>query len=187
MNLINKLIVEEIINKKDADLYEYSFNILKSYIFFIIIIVIANIFTKKFETTIVFLIIFISLRKYCGGFHFNRKSTCFIFSIILTLLVPIISSQILISNQYIILLLQLFISVILIFFPIIEIPQKNLSYIEKKYYKLRSIKILIILFMINCVCLLFDFYKISIIFLISILITFLSVLFGYLKYMHISR
>ena len=75
----------------------------------------------------------------------------------------------------------------LIFFPIIEIPQKNLTTDEKKHYKVASIKILIILLIINCICLLFYFYKICIIFLISLLVTFLSVLFGFLKYMRIKN
>lgn len=186
MNLINKLVTKRIINKEDTDLYEYSFNILKSYIFFAMIVVLGNLFTKNFGTTILFLIIFFSLRKYCGGFHFNHKLTCYAFSIILTLLVPVISNHIFIARLHII-LLQLFISVMLIFFPIIEIPQKNLTTDEKKHYKVASIKILIILLIINCICLLFYFYKICIIFLISLLVTFLSVLFGFLKYMRIKN
>ena len=91
MNLIDKLITRGIIRKEDTDLYEYSINILKSYIFFTIIIILANLFTKNFKSTILFLIIFFSLRKYCGGFHFDHKLTCFLFSVVLTILIPIIS------------------------------------------------------------------------------------------------
>lgn len=186
MNLIDKLITRGIIKKEDTDLYEYSINILKSYIFFTIIIILANLFTKNFKSTILFLIIFFSLRKYCGGFHFDHKLTCFLFSVVLTILIPIISNYLFMSSLNII-FLQLVISILLICFPIIEIPQKKLIDTEKKHYKLVSIKILFTLFIVNICCLYFKFYKISIIFLISIILSFFSVLFGYFKYMRITK
>lgn len=182
MILINKLVNKGIINEEDKDLYKYSFNILKGYIFFAIIVILGNLFTKNFKETSLFLLVFFSLRRHCGGFHFDNKITCMIFSIILTLLIPIIINHIFLTHLQII-LLQLLISMILMIFPIIEIPQKSLTTIEKIQYKITSIKFLLLLLFVNCICFIHSFYKISAVLLFSLLVTFLSVLVGYFKYM----
>lgn len=183
MKLIDKLVDKNIIKRKDTDLYEYSINILRNYIFFSIIIILGNLFTKNYFTTILFLFLFFSLRKYCGGLHFNHKSICLVFSIIVTLTVPILSNHVFIPSLHIV-LLQLILTIILILFPVIEIPQKHITYEENKYYKSVSINLLICIFVINCVCLIFNLYKISNIILFSIVLTLFSVFFGYLKYMN---
>lgn len=134
MGLIDKLISLQIIKKENQDLYEYSLKILKGYIFFLIILILINIYTKNYLLTIVYLICFFSLRRYTGGFHLERKFKCLLFSIFLSVMIPFISEYIFLDKDLLI-YVQFIVSLIIVFFPIIDSPQKYVSKLEKKYYK----------------------------------------------------
>ncbi|WP_296877205.1 accessory gene regulator B family protein [Thomasclavelia sp.] len=178
MGLIDKLISLQIIKKENQDLYEYSLKILKGYIFFLIILILINIYTKNYLLTIVYLICFFSLRRYTGGFHLERKFKCLLFSIFLSVMIPFISEYIFLGKDLLI-YVQFIVSLIIVFFPIIDSPQKYVSELEKKYYKKRVLLVLGLYFFIN---LLFDLKKYSIMILFAIITSFFSILFGFIKY-----
>lgn len=178
MGLIDKLISLQIIKKENQDLYEYSLKILKGYIFFLIILILINIYTKNYLLTIVYLICFFSLRRYTGGFHLERKFKCLLFSIFLSVMIPFISEYIFLDKDLLI-YVQFIVSLIIVFFPIIDSPQKYVSELEKKYYKKRVLLVLGLYFFIN---LLFDLKKYSIMILFAIITSFFSILFGFIKY-----
>lgn len=178
MGLIDKLISLQIIKKENQDLYEYSLKILKGYIFFLIILILINIYTRNYLLTIVYLICFFSLRRYTGGFHLERKFKCLLFSIFLSVMIPFISEYIFLGKDLLI-YVQFIVSLIIVFFPIIDSPQKYVSELEKKYYKKRVLLVLGLYFFIN---LLFDLKKYSIMILFAIITSFFSILFGFIKY-----
>lgn len=181
MKLIDKFIKLRIIDKKDIDLYEYSIGILKNYIFFSIIILSCNFFTGDFDTTIIFLIIFFSIRKYYGGLHMENSTVCLFLSVLLTLIIPYLST-IIYFHPISIIVMQIIISIFLIALPIIDTPQKTVSESRKKSYKNHSIYLLFFYIFLNILFVCFGFKNISMILLLSIFTSYLSVLLGYLKY-----
>lgn len=181
MKLVDKLVYLQIINKEDTDIYEYSVNILKSYIFFSLIIIVANYFTSNYITTIVFLSLFFSLRRYCGGLHLEKTSTCMIFSIVLTLTVPCLCSFFYIYPIQLI-FLQIIFSFLLFLMPIIDTPQKTVTDCSKKKYKKISIYIILFYLFLNIISIYLNLEKISMIILLTIICSYISVFLGYIKY-----
>lgn len=78
--VINQLIKNKIIEKEDADLYRYGFRHL--------FIILAHILTYAFFAVlfqqlgflVVFLLCFIPLRSYAGGYHASSQLACFLAS-----------------------------------------------------------------------------------------------------------
>lgn len=70
------------IEKDDLPIYKYAFAALLNSIFQVIIISILGIFFGVIEETIAFLVVFISTRRYLGGYHANTKLRCLVLSLI---------------------------------------------------------------------------------------------------------
>lgn len=181
MKIVDKLIQLDLIEKKDADLYEYSSNILKDYIFFSVLILIINIFTKNLLSTIIFLFFFFNLRRFCGGIHFDNSKTCLVFSVVVIIILPLISIKIQLSFFWVI-LMQLIFSFILYFFPVVDSPNKFLdSKIKKIYMKYFRINLLIYM-LITLLTLYFNYDNLSKTILLVVIFTFFSNIFGWIKY-----
>lgn len=89
MKILDKLVDLNLIEKKDTDLYEYSIAIIKSYFFFSVAVIAINIFlTHNYFLTIFYLLLLFNLRRFCGGLHFERKELCYIFSVVITIIIP---------------------------------------------------------------------------------------------------
>lgn len=181
MKLVSNLISLEIVKKEDTDLYEYSIILLRNYIFFSLLVILFNLFTRNFITTSLFLLIFFSLRKFSGGFHLESKTICLLFSVFLTLFIPYLAKLLYLTDFWL-LGTQLVISIIIGMFPIIETPQKYISSIEKKTYKRKVLLVLFFIFLLNIVFTLFKMLEYSMIVLLTLLLSLLSVVFGFLKY-----
>ncbi len=124
-----------IINSRQSDVYIYGFEIMISGIINIIIgLTLGIIFSQVFES-ILFLIAFIFMRKYCGGYHADTYFKCnsiFLFHIFIVM-------SILKINFHYSLMLHSIIGLICITINIIFAPVDNqykpLNYEEKNKYK----------------------------------------------------
>lgn len=181
MKLITKLVDLQIIDKKDTDLYEYSINILKGYIFFGFVILLFNLYTKEYKETFLFLLLFFSFRRYCGGLHLNNSLACIFFSIILTITIPFLCSNYSFS-PIVIICLQIMLSVFLYFFPIVDNPKKSVTNNQKIIYKKYSRLLIISCFIVNILLIYFNRMEISMTILSTVCVTCISVAFGYIKY-----
>ena len=97
MQTLKKKVYSFLINQgvnPELDIFNYGFNVSIKYFIFLIIALPLSLVFHCFKETIIFLITFISLRQYLGGFHFNNSNTCMFFSIIVTLLIPLLSNNI---------------------------------------------------------------------------------------------
>lgn len=121
MKLVERFVALNLVEEKDTDLYEYSINILRGYIFFVILVFIGNIFTMNLVETIVFLFLFFNLRRFCGGVHLQNSFFCLILSTLIVLIIPEFSKQLSISYEFGI-FLQLLFSIFIYFIPTIETP-----------------------------------------------------------------
>lgn len=74
----NLLIRHRVIEKNQKDIYYYGFELMISTSFAIISILLMSFFLQKSEISIVFLLCFISIRLFSGGFHADTYGKCFL-------------------------------------------------------------------------------------------------------------
>lgn len=181
MNLINELVEKQIINKEDIDLYEYSLSQTQVYIFFITCVFVVNVFTKEFFATTFFMILFLNLRRYCGGIHLKNQNSCLMLSVCVTCGIPILCKYIYLKYDEII-VIQIIISMIISILPIIDHPNKRLTNNEKKKFKRKAMIQLVYYLLITLLLLLFKQIELGKIVLSAIGVTLISAVVG--KIMH---
>lgn len=141
LTLINRNIIEE----EDKEIYSYGFNqILFIMLNFITILIIGILFNMLFET-IIFIITYIPIRIYTGGYHARTQTKCYIFSVFMLILALYIIKLKLMSNILIIILLSITFSIIILSLAPVEDKNKILDEKEIKIYKKRAIKNLVII------------------------------------------
>lgn len=79
--------VRRIINEEDIEVYEYGINILLTGIVNMVSIIIIGILCGKVIECICFMIMFIPLRQYVGGYHSATPKRCFTCTLMMILIV----------------------------------------------------------------------------------------------------
>lgn len=139
-NKVYNLLISNNINI-DRDVFDYGFLILKTYIKYLLVVIPLSIFFNLFFQLICFIIVFIPLRRYIGGYHLDSMKACFIASVLITFFIIFFSTHI----GYI----PLFIKIVVMFITIfttyhigaMDHPNKRISLEEKKNYTSKAIKI----------------------------------------------
>ena len=180
---MNKFIYKVLIKNNiilDEDVFYYGWSILKQYFIFFLITIPISIYCGIIFETLSFLAIYIPLRRYIGGFHFNRKYVCTIVSSIVTIFASFVSGKLQCNYMLITLTNLLLITATYLIDPVDHV-NKRLSSREKDIYKKKSIKIEIFYFFL--VIFLFSFYQFNFINLIFIAecITLISITSAYFK------
>ena len=133
-----------IILEDDKEIYEYGFEVIISSIFSIVLSMIIGIIANRFIDTIVFLLIYCSLRREAGGFHASTHFRCtisFVFILCLTLYITSISEVLEVVINFAPLLVVCFI-VFLIFSPV-ENGEVKFNRKVKNHMKYRANALLI--------------------------------------------
>jgi accessory gene regulator B len=89
--LCNKAIAVKAIESEEKDLYMYGFGLLISSIYTWGTFIILGLFFDSLLAAICFMLLFIPLRIFCGGFHRESYSKCYTSSLFLFLSIFIIS------------------------------------------------------------------------------------------------
>lgn len=79
--IINQLIINQLINEDDKELYEYCMIITFEKILGFSVILLFAIKYELFAETLIFIIFFSNIRKHTNGLHFSNFATCFFTSI----------------------------------------------------------------------------------------------------------
>lgn len=138
-----------IINKTEVELYSYGFRQMFMILLSIITIIVVGFLFKNVKGSILFSLFFIPIRCYAGGFHCENYFKCYLFSVILTIIVLMaVENQFYLSNMKLIALISYI--VVFLFAPI-EDKNRILSENEKKKYKSMAYKILGLYLIINIV------------------------------------
>lgn len=115
----------------DKDIYDYGFTTLYNYsIFMLIIIPISICFHVLFET-IIFIITFLPIRRFLGGFHFNKNYLCLFFSVIIPITFGKIAQYYIIRNIFLIIAICTLIILITFKSEVKDHPNKRISVEEK--------------------------------------------------------
>ena len=127
------LISQEVIDKDEFDIYVYGYETALSGIIDFLMISIIGWFTHQLHSTLVFFVMFVSIRLYVGGYHAKTYFQCKIMFISIYLLVIFLSNLYLPIVGIVIALVSYLITVIC--FAPIENINKPLDDSEKKKYR----------------------------------------------------
>ncbi|BCJ92457.1 accessory gene regulator [Anaerocolumna cellulosilytica] len=133
------------IQHEDKEIYVYGFEILFSNIVNFILIMVMGLLLKQFHHALLFYIVFVVTRSYCGGYHASTYMKCNI-TFVGTFIVTVIASNMIyptISFVYLIVFLAIYVGCVLEYAPIDNV-HKRLTEEEKGRY--RKISILISVF-----------------------------------------
>ena len=76
VKITDKLVLKKIVSDDMADIYIYGFELLISFFFSTIGVLIIGIILGRFLQTLMFLATFILLRSFTGGYHANTYAVC---------------------------------------------------------------------------------------------------------------
>ena len=125
----------------DDDDFEYGFTILSNYLIFAMII--FPFILSDFLNTILFLIFYLHLKQYTGGFHFSSAKLCMITSVLLTAIIPKVA-KLFVFNNILIALTCVIISIVIHFIKTEDHPNKILSVQEINFFTKKSIRTIFI-------------------------------------------
>lgn len=131
------LVSQKIISDCDMDVYAYGLALLLSFFFNTVIMFVIGIITHRLVETILFLIVFVILRSFSGGYHADTFLKCMIITFSTYALVISLSA---VKVSLIVYLAILFVGffIVLIKAPI-EHPNKEISVRDKKHHKITSV------------------------------------------------
>ena len=134
------LVRSGIIKEDDADVYIYGINQIMSYVFNVSSsLIIGLIFGVTFEI-IIFMAAYIPLRMFAGGYHAKTPLRCYIFSVIMLIIVSIGMKYLCPADWVYYAVLAVSVVVILALSPV-EDKNKPLDEIEYRVYKKRTMLI----------------------------------------------
>ena len=153
-NIVNKLIEYNLIKSEDKEIYTYG---IKQMLFLILniltILILGIVFNKAFEF-ILFMLTYIPIRIYAGGYHAKNHIRCYIFLILICIIY--ILNIVLHINSVITTFFVIIPSIIIFVLAPIEDINKSLDNEEKIIYIKRTIRNLIVIISIYFVSLYFN-------------------------------
>lgn len=118
----------------DSDVFSYGYTTFITYFAYIILVLPIMAILGKFIEVLIFLIFYIPLRRYIGGYHFDSTILCLIFSVIFSIFIPYFASWIG-HIQFSIRFFSVILIIILTFLiKAVDHPNKRLNVKEKLIY-----------------------------------------------------
>lgn len=145
------LLKNSIIDSEKLDIYIYGFEIIISSSINIAIAALLGIVFAQFAECVIFLISFILLRKYCGGYHADTYLKCNIVFAINIIAVMVILKTGISFSVYAHCVICIICVIIYAFLSPIENKYKPLNKMERKKYKAIAITIGLLLVVISSI------------------------------------
>ncbi len=134
------LVRSGVVKEEDAEVYIYGINQILAYVFNASSsLIIGLIFGVTFEI-IIFMATYIPLRSFAGGYHAQTPLRCYIFSVIMLIIVSIGMKHLCLADWLYYAILAVSVFVILALSPV-EDKNKPLDEVEHKVYKRRTMLI----------------------------------------------
>jgi len=155
------LVSNKIISIENREIYIYGIELLLSNMITFIAIIFISIVTKTFLISMLYSLIFCSLRIFAGGYHCKTYISCFFTSISIYILMLVLNFQLdSIKSILSIILVVLFSPIILMFAPV-EHENNPLTAEEKVKYRKCCIIITLAIIALFIVSILFSLFEIS--------------------------
>ena len=124
--------------KIDEDLFYYGWANFTHYFAYLIFTFILAFYCNCFKQTIIFLLLYIPLRKYIGGFHFSNNIICIFFSTLISIIPPLLSKHLFVSFRLVILTSLILLIETFLIAPV-DHKNKRLTNNQINLYKKKSI------------------------------------------------
>lgn len=138
VKLSNFLLSNKIIPEEYYEVYVYGNELLLSFVFSTSIILVIGLLIDRFIQTLLFLLIFILVRRYTGGYHANTYFKCKLATVTTYLSVLALSEYTSIKKIHFLVLLVAGLAIIISMGPI-ENPNKPISAIQRKRNKITGL------------------------------------------------
>ncbi len=167
--IINIFIHKNLIAEEEKELYICGLEQIILYIVNIVTMIILGITFKLVLETILFILTYIYIRIYAGGYHCRTPLKCYIFSVLmLVVVISTLKGQAL-RNPLIITVISIISSIIILYLAPVEDKNKPLDEIEIEVYTKRTIRNLIVVLIVLCITLIFNKINLSACICISLL------------------
>lgn len=136
--IVNDLTRSDIVKAEDAEIYIYGINQILMYSINISSALIIGLIFGKFFEAAVFIVAYCSLRSFAGGYHAKTPLRCYVFSVIMLIIVLVGIKYLYLTGwmYYVVLLAAALVVIVL---SPVEDKNKPLDEIEHKVYKRRAI------------------------------------------------
>lgn len=140
--------------EQDIKIYKYGYLLLYELFLNIVIAVVIGLVTNRLGKLLIFLLLYVPLRSFCGGWHADKLWKCTIYSNIMLILLCVTLSYEIIYSRPIIMVLIFIIGIIFVgICAPVETQAKPISSKEKIRYKKR----IVLIQFIHCICICFMF------------------------------
>ncbi|NFA59768.1 accessory gene regulator B family protein [Clostridium sporogenes] len=178
--IVDKLIDGNIIESEDKDLYTYGFHQGFLIIFNILTAIAIGLLFKMVWESLVFLMAYIPLRSYAGGYHARTPLRCYMFSLIIIIMV-LLGIKFIYWNSIICIIVTFCTASIIFALQPVEDENKPLDKKERVVYKKRTKSILLVLIGIGLVFWFFDNEQISITIIMALFVITFMLILGKIK------
>lgn len=138
--ILNNLVHSGVIKEEDAEIYIYGINQILTSVLSVSSALIIGLIFGVFPEIAVFMAAYIPLRSFAGGYHAKTPLSCYVFSVIMLIVVSIGLKYLHLADWVYYAVLVAATLVVLVLFPV-EDRNKPLDEIEQKVYKRRTILI----------------------------------------------
>ena len=140
VKIVNNLVHSGVIKEEDAEIYIYGINQILTSVLSVSSALIIGLIFGVFPEIAVFMAAYIPLRSFAGGYHAKTPLSCYVFSVIMLIVVSIGLKYLHLADWVYYAVLVAATLVVLVLFPV-EDRNKPLDEIEQKVYKRRTILI----------------------------------------------
>ncbi len=176
-HLVKNLVKENIIPAADEELYQYGFTQAAFLLLNIGTTLLIGVILNAFWESVVFLLSYIPLRSYAGGYHAESPKMCYLLSILLTT-ATLCGIRLIAWNNEACFLTVIGASAIILFLAPVENHNKPLRPTEKTVYKVRTRIITVALIGVTVISWVFSIPKLMACIAMSMAVLAIVLLFG---------
>lgn len=184
--LTNRLLYKGVINKDSYEIYQYGMDQVFTNILNILILMFFGILFGELWNGIIFMIEFLFLRKYAGGYHASTPIRCYLMTIGVIIATLSVMKYVEIDIFVCVILLVISSGIILLLSPV-ESENKPLDSVEKLIYRKKTIIIWCVEILCFVLLQIINLRNLSISIICAHIITSLSLICGKLKIENIRR
>ncbi len=178
--MIKDMLIDENMSEDEKEIIRFGTERIITMIIGVIVVLVSSVFLHETLRAILFIVCILPLRQYAGGFHFNNKYICTIVSVTLLLISLIVMKQMYMSSYVAVGIYMLF-SMIIVFLAPVGNTNRELSVNETVVFGNRAKTIWLIETTVFIVLWTAGSYQWYIIMLLSVVITGVLVLLGYVQ------
>ena len=150
INRITSAIVETqikagLLKDEDRDIYNYGYMLVIETLLNILVGIVIGLVFKAIDTIMIFWLLYIPLRIFCGGWHAEKSWQCLIASNVI--LVFVIKAEIMMTpgtNTWVVVLLEILLALMLMILSPVPTKHKPITAREKSRFKRNCIEIIVI-------------------------------------------